>query len=311
MRTLQAKFNPEEVSPTIGYLFYKDSDTRWIAHEFTEVKGRIHPGSIAFLFDPEGNGDPVRGSEVWRSPTLSRRKGFPRIPVLVNIDDNLHVNTTVDPENVLCGVMEQVGLNEETARNVHAPAWFAARGAAIVDPFWETACAFMDNRLNELVAIKVKEQAGVIRWLMTMFAAMNALPRDVRQAKTREGCRMVGMHQLHYLGHSNLTLTLPRDDRVRWARKHLDRNALGARRAWHRVIGHWRVVEPGKSQGGCRHMPVMVESGLGVCERCELLVRWIEVPNGRGDPTLGIVEHTYRVVGRKKLNSIKLEEIAS
>jgi hypothetical protein len=37
-------------------------------------------------------------------------------------------------------------------------------------------------------------------------------------------------------------------------------------------------------------MPTIVEHGLGMCENCEMLIRWIKV-HKRGDPELGMVEH--------------------
>jgi hypothetical protein len=38
----------------------------------------------------------------------------------------------------------------------------------------------------------------------------------------------------------------------------------------------------------------MVENGLGICERCELLIRWI-ADQTRGDEALGVVTHTYDI----------------
>lgn len=68
---------------------------------------------------------------------------------------------------------------------------------------------------------------------------------------------------------------------------------MSKRRAWHPVRGHWRVVERGKKLPIlCRHEPTEVDNGLALCTRCERLIRWIELPHGRGDPRLGIVNRT-------------------
>ncbi len=318
METLRRRFNPEEVSPVIGYLLYKDghSNSRWIAHEFKELMGEIVPGMIAFLFDPENQGiAAVMGSETWNSPTLSRRPNFPRIPATVraaDLDDRPaggradwtdttkdgDILTEVDPEFVLCGVFGQGG-----GTTLAAPEWFSSRGAAIVDPFWEH---YLSERpvdsVNNLMAMEVMEQAGVLRWLVTLFATINGLPRAVKPINSRPGRRTMGMNTVPYLQHSNLSITIPRDDRVVWARQHLDREAHGARRAWHRVIGHWRIIERGRApRQMCRHEPVMVENGVGMCNRCQLMIRWIEVPNGRGDPALGMIEHTYTIHGKRRI----------
>lgn len=311
------KFNPDHISPTIGYLFYKDgySDTRWIAHEFKELGGEPIPGMIAFLFDPEGDvAHPIRGSETWNSPTLRMRPGFPKIPL--NIVDtsgsDLMIQTLVDPEFGLCGVVEtektySLPMDQEGAVDatdiLTAPGWFAARSGAIVDPFWERHYIHDPEMLNRLIALEASEQSGIMRWLVTFLASLNALPRAVRPINTRVGTHMApgATRPLPYMRHNNLTIDIPRDNRIIWARRHLDQQSTGRRLAWHPVIGHWRVIEYGKARGRmCVHEPVMVESGMGICQNCEMLVRWIEVPNGRGDPELGIVDHTTKIHGRKR-----------
>src|SRR5262249_33787458 len=148
--------------------------------------------------------------------------------------------------------------------------------------------------LKQLALIEARELSGVLRWIVCLLACINELPRDVRPVATRPGKRPVGLHMLPYLRHSNLSLRLPRDNRVVWAPRQLDKSFRNAQRAQHGVMGHWRVIERGKSTHICRHLPTMVEEGVGICERCEMLVRWIDA-HTRGDPALGIVEHTYDV----------------
>jgi hypothetical protein len=302
MGTLQVPFDPEQVSPVVGYLLYKDgnSASRWICHEFCDLNGTPYPGLLAYVFDPEGDGM-VAGSATWGSPTLSRRVGFPRVPGTISFDDgSANAETTIDPEYVLCGVFKSAGSRGDP--RIVSPDWFVQRASAIVEPFWD---ATKPDLLNEIVLKEVREQAGIMRWLMTMLAAINALPRDVHPVATRTGRRAVGMRELPYLRHSNLAIRLPRDNRVVWARRSLDRDAKAARRlAWHPVMSHWRVIERGKSTHLCRHEPTMVEEGVGLCTRCEMMIRWIEVPNGRGDPSIGVVEHVHRVAARKTGNVV-------
>jgi hypothetical protein len=92
-----------------GYLIFKDGEqtpTRWVCHEFYSVKeddGRIlvHPGAIAYVFDPEGDDkSPLRGSYLWKSPTLSLRSGLP--PGFVGetpVDHELLVTGMISSDN--------------------------------------------------------------------------------------------------------------------------------------------------------------------------------------------------------------------
>ena len=104
------------------------------------------------------------------------------------------------------------------------------------------------------------------------------------------------MNQLPYFGSSVISLAIPAEDRLAYARKALDKAARqeAQRRRLHTVRGHWHVVDAKPVTHLCRHFPTMVEDGLAVCERCERLVRWIE-SHERGDPTVGIVDHRYEV----------------
>lgn len=314
MGTLSAPFDSEQVAPTAGYLFYKDgdSDTKWIAHEFKEVYGEAVPGMIAFIFDPEGDASrPIRGSDTWNSPTLRMRPGFPKTPLKI-VDKEVgteFLTTTVDPEFGLCGIFDaktytvpiKDGDVVDATDILTAPSWFESRSGAIVDPFWEQHYSHKPNLINRIISYEVSEQSGIMRWLVTLLASVNALPRAVRPMHTRVGTHMApgATHPLPFMRHNNLTIEIPRDNRIIWARRRLDHESVGRRLAWHPVIGHWRIIEYGKARGRmCVHEPVMVEEGVGMCENCEMLVRWIEVPNGRGDPQLGIVDHIHKVKGR-------------
>jgi hypothetical protein len=63
----------------------------------------------------------------------------------------------------------------------------------------------------------------------------------------------------------------------------------------HPVRGHWRQIEYGKRMPfRCDHTPTMVEDGIGICTRCERMVRWIK-PTVKGDASKGWVNHTYVV----------------
>lgn len=297
MGKLRYKFNPEEVSPQIGYLMYRDapdtSSPRWVCQAFLrQDNGEIMPSIVAYVFDPEGDPKfPIRGSSFWHASTLSLRPNFPRMPVIAALKDG-EVTTACDPEILISGMVhwEKHGIS--------GPSWMTPKVAVIIDPWWE---AHLEERLKSnfvrtcrLILNDVKENSGHLRWLVTMLAAINGLPKEVKQRTASKGARSVGMYKVPYFHSSDISLTIPREDRIIYAHKMLNHAASSVHRPWHLVKGHWRVVEPGKRKYMCRHVPVMVEQGLGMCERCELLVRWIK-DHSRGDATLGVVDHGYNV----------------
>ncbi len=296
MGKLRHKFDPTDVAERMGYLMYRDApDTmspRWICQGFVKTKGEVTPEMVSYVFDPEGDPKfPIRGSSYWKSPTLSLRTGFPRMPIDAFIN-NVKVETKCDPEIMLSGLVSW------KHHAIVGPGWMTPKMAAIVDPWWEAHLIerFKDNfeRANKLILTQVYENSGHLRWLITMLAAINGLPKEIKYRAASKGMHSIGMYQVPYFNSSDISLSIPREDHVVYARKALDHEAGNARRPWHMVKGHWRVVELGKRKYMCRHMPTMIESGLGMCERCELLVRWIK-DHERGDATLGVVDHGYTV----------------
>jgi hypothetical protein len=311
----------ELVSPRMGLLMFREepggTSPRWICHIFYQYGGdAIAPGALAYVFDPEGDGKfPVRGSSVWRAKTLSLRPEYPRAKLVFKGEDGgLSATVEVDPEIAACGILEpgtheartKTGfiINTQDEHAVRVPDWLTPRMAVIVDPWWE---AFFKRpggnpkKLTSMVMTQITEEAGTLRWIITMLAAINGLPKSIKPRHAREGKRSIGMYSVPYLAHHDLELTIPREESVVHARKLLDKEARqeALRRRWHMVRGHWRVVEFGKRSYICRHDPVMVEKGLGMCSKCQLLVRWIPA-HERGDATLGVVDHGYNVVTERE-----------
>jgi hypothetical protein len=74
------------------------------------------------------------------------------------------------------------------------------------------------------------------------------------------------------------------------------------------VSGHWRIIERGKPLPPyfCHHEPEMVDKGLAICARCEMLIRWIP-QHERGDASKGWVDHTYRVKAKRQTTRVELK----
>jgi len=285
------------VSPRCGFLLTRDETdgARWVAHQFVQIdddKGGWYPapGILAYVFDPEGTGyEPVRGSKLWRSSALGARKGFPPFDLYTRADLSEPMRQ-VDPEHVLFGIYTPEGSPVED--------FLTSRTAIIPDPWTEAWLRGKpEEDLHRLYQRQIREEAGQLRWLITLLAMINGLPREIRPVVRRTGTRTANFHVLPYFQHHTITIRVPKEDRVVWARSTLDREIRNSRRPLHDVIGHWRVAEYGKAMRGriCRHQPTMIEHGLGMCERCEMLIRWIP-PHQRGDPNIGIVTHDkYKV----------------
>lgn len=321
MGTLRHKVDPEESVNRFGYLFFRDTrvaddkHARWICHVFGRTADDgVMPDFVAYVYDPEGDGRaPLRGSNYWQAPTLSLRPGFPRMPFKTQHGPDLkqEVVGECDAELMLTGLMEmqsgteaiqlENGKYQVTGEFLKGPEWMVPRVAAIVDPWWDTHLGQRQETQREtfhkIMMTSIAENRGHLRWLITMLASINGLPRDIRFHAPRIGRHSVGMHQIPYFGSSTIELTIPRENRLIHARKILDRETHEhRRRRRHGVMGHWRIVERSKVPRGvfCSHIPALVEGDLAVCEKCGLLVRYIHNYE-RGDESLGYVRHNYEV----------------
>lgn len=314
MGTLKETFKEEEVAKRLGLLLYHDEGNekspRWICHEFYEYPECPIPGLVDYVFDPEGDQSlPLSGSRTWHNRTLSLIPGFPQHPIELIENSNKRNRLSLPAEYMLCGIFDQI-VTDMNKTKIETADWFKNRSAVTINPWWTALNAY---RLKSdpvewynSIANDIKEQRGAFRWVIALLAAINGLPKDVKTAATRSGTRAAGVYKLAYLGHRTVSINIPRSDRVIWARKQLDRAARVEKRLRHHtVMSHWRVIERGKKRKGvlirgCDHSPTMVESGVGICTKCEMLVRWIELPNGRGDPKLGVVDRTYKIRTKRR-----------
>lgn len=297
------------VPHTMGLLLDLDrgSETRWNCHVFVSESDPnvkqdwVFPDFLAYVFDPACNGQiPVRGSAQWNAPTLSMRPDFPRQKADIEYEmENGQIitrETEIDPE------FNVIGVFEHGATSVGAPDFFANKTAVIVEPWWDAWHHTAEDRarLDHMAFIDARELTGMLRWLICLLAAINGLPRDVAARPTRPGHRLIGANVIPYLGAHNLSIKIPKDGNIRHVALTLERSGRNQRRRWHRVIGHWRIIDAGRNPRGiwCKHMPALIDDQdphLGLCEKCQMLIRWIP-QHTRGDPEIGIVDHpTYTV----------------
>lgn len=295
----------------------------------TEGRSMISPDMVAFVFDPEGNPKfPTRGSKAWNAPTLSLRPGFPATTINIGKDNEGHdVIVEIDPEILIGGLLSTGGgprhkeLHHDAPTGyrallgpdnkvyvnskgvVEGPEWLTPRVGVLVDPWWDTYFAERwktePAEAGKLIQIQLMEERGSLRYIITLLAAINGLPKVVKPRAVSTRRHTVGMNQLQYFGHSDLSIQIPGEDRLLLAKQHLDKTLHNdpRRRRGHEVRGHWRVIEFGKRIYYCRHDPVEMEPNLGICRKCDLIVRWIP-SHTRGDATLGWVEHDYHVTTR-------------
>lgn len=147
------------------------------------------------------------------------------------------------------------------------------------------------NTLNVL-----NEEAGILRYVLVILAMLSEAPNVKEPVKPKEGFRYKGMNKLPYFGHTLVSLKLPKKKPVRYTMRLLDKASDNARKLRaHTVRGHFRQIERGKPLPyPCKHEPVMVENGLGMCKKCERMIRWVP-SHTRGDSSLGWVYHDYRI----------------
>lgn len=297
MGTLQLKFDPSEVSPLLGYLLYNETETRWIAHQFVIVNNDAVPGLIAYLFDAED--DNIIVSSTWNQPTLSKIPNFPMIPAELHFNSgNTEIRIdAVTAEECLAGSfqLDKNGI-------IVAADQIGDHSGAIIEPYWHrhfSTLRWTDERRNQFIATEAHELSGSLRWLVTALAAINGLPNATTQPPTSKNRYPIAANMLEYLRYNTIDLMVPRN-KIANAISVLNRHATNQRRAWHTVRSYWRVAERSKQAEPSthQHVPAIVENSLGICEICQKLIRWVEVPHGRGDPNIGVVNHSYRLRGQ-------------
>lgn len=272
------------VQPRTGYLMQeidKDSGT-WVMSEFVDKCDKDHvfagvaPEPMGWWVAPEGNVSALPGiSKIWGS-------------------------TAEFSEDGDSDTFERIALGS----TVPLP-WARHRIISLLEPTWGEASLeatgtietkVVRDFLVDRVQHCARETRGVIRFLITVLALLNQAPNVKHIHAGRAGYRPKGMHRLPYLGHSTVTIELPKTKPMIVLARSLDKAAKDRRhyRA-HHVRGHFRVAEYGKRPDlRCDHLPTMVEDGLGICTRCERLIRWVP-HHTRGDATLGWVEQDYHL----------------
>jgi hypothetical protein len=140
----------------------------------------------------------------------------------------------------------------------------------------------------------LKDDAGVVRQLVTLLAMINAVPTIIK-AKGGVGYRPVGMNKVRYMSYSEICLKLPKTRPALFIERSM-RNALHeyTKRRAHMVRTFWRE----KSASGrrtCQHAFDHIEKNKYECRNCGRVGWWIK-EHQRGDASKGWVRQDYRVV---------------
>lgn len=153
--------------------------------------------------------------------------------------------------------------------------------------------------VNSAMAHEITEFAGTMRWVVTVLAMLNQVPRLATRI-SRQGHIRVGLTgRRRLMDYHRLTLRLPKTNPVKFIERHL-RNAPGTRHRAHEVRAHWRTY---LHEVRCKideHQWIYdYNEGYRLCEKCEAFGRLIH-EHVRGDPSLGWVDKTYVVKKDRK-----------
>ena len=122
----------------VGFLLFRDEpgSSRWVAHEFALINDEVRASGFAYVLDPDSDGQsPLRGSETWKSSTLSLR-GFPQ-KVFKSPEDGAVM--MVDVEALALGVFV---TDPQDPMKFGCPPSFVNRMAIIIEPWLEAIFGF-------------------------------------------------------------------------------------------------------------------------------------------------------------------------
>jgi hypothetical protein len=149
----------------------------------------------------------------------------------------------------------------------------------------------------------VIEYGSTIRYLFAFLATLNNVPKIATEMSSGRHFIAEGLRRRH-LDHTVLTLNLP-------AGQSTERLAMRliaqARRGWHLVRPHWRLSHPRLNGRYCASRAMHLwterdETGHAYCKQCDAKRVWIELPHGRGDPSIATKVHeSVNVRHRKRM----------
>lgn len=278
-KTLMYAADILNVPPQMGLLFELTTKNEWVIRLFTAMRSATdellvtsHP--IMYYFHPNG---------------------LNTLPDYVDLWDTY--NTTI-----------RVG--GYSYRDICGTVWGYVQGSKIAAPDKLIDCCalaaenvmsyFMEHfpkdagRQHETIETDIVENAGMMRWVITLLSIMQEVPR-MAETRRQAGTRLVNNIVRPYSDFHYLTLKLPRVRQLQYVERRL-RIGDTRRHRQHEVMGHWRIY---RTEAGmtCDHAWVVdQEHGYQLCEKCESFGRHIR-QHKRGDPKLGIVNKEYVIKG--------------
>lgn len=290
-------FDPDLTSQRGGALFRQiDPETGlWVVQRWESQlqKNEAFMSNICWLLAPEGN-----AIMRFQPPAPYR----PMLQVFPEIAINKHTPTVTaeEFESLSFGLYGRPELHEFVAnRVVTCPDPLGMLLMQNAEDVWGAGSkTYRELRANlgKMNMWCIREDIGLMRFFVTMLAMLNEAPTVRHVAKPRGGPRYAGMNTLPYLTHSIVEVTLPKRKNAVTYLSGLFNKASAERRKnrAHWARGHWRQIEYGKGPQAraCSHHPTLVEEGVGICTRCERMIRWIP-SHQKGDAALGWVTHDY------------------
>jgi hypothetical protein len=284
LNKLGTKFDPTEVSQANGMLMVRDHTTpsTWCMYMFAKDSDHgVFINPLVLAYNPDGH-DVITDED--RAPVTWGAMGKPALSEEFNLQPGL--------EYISLGYMADSG------RQYSAPQWSLGKMGAVSEPIWrQWRHQFLLTKgnnpktlkwVNEPYLEQFTENRGIMRTMIAFLAMLNNVPHYTHPV-LRKGHRSVGMNRVPFLGHSHVTLKLPKRRQLEYIQMRM-RQGYARHQRFHDVRGHYRRTVYDRSNIRCHHIPSVDSTSDNIrCGRCGHSIRWVETYL-KGDINLGRVD---------------------
>lgn len=139
----------------------------------------------------------------------------------------------------------------------------------------------------------VVEQRGDARWIITLLAILNQVPRTETEEPPPKGKFLAHGAVRPYLSHSTVRINIPAKAKPSWVARHMA--SIVRKHKRHDVRGHWRTADKPPARTGEGKVWLPYTCMLTGKQRWRL---WIE-EHQRGDANIGFVIQDYAVTAKE------------